>query len=224
MIKGKINEIFKSTQGEGLYLGEKQLFVRFFGCNLDCQFCDTRLNNFKEYSAEDLCREIRSLRKGVHSVSFTGGEPLLQKDFLKELLEFNFKEGSKNYLETNGSLPEALDDVIEYVDIVAMDVKLPSSTGQAKLWEEHLKFLKIATKKEVFIKAIICQGTQESDLKMTISLIKELNKSLVLVLQPNCYDDPLALEDKLDTFRSICKKERVTVCVIPQMQKIMGLR
>jgi len=51
MIKGKIAEIYDSYQGEGIFLGEKQVFVRFFGCNFDCEFCDT---NHQEYSEKTI--------------------------------------------------------------------------------------------------------------------------------------------------------------------------
>jgi organic radical activating enzyme len=104
MIKGRISEVFESVQGEGLYFGEKQIFVRFFGCNLSCKFCDTKLNRFLEYEPQELFEELKLYQDVYHSISFTGGEPLLQKDFLKQVLQLTQKEGYKNYLETNGTL------------------------------------------------------------------------------------------------------------------------
>jgi len=126
--KGKIAEVFNSVQGEGLYFGEEQIFVRFFGCNLKCKFCDTRLDRFTEYEPQELLEEIKLYQDNHRTVSFTGGEPLLQKYFLREILKLTRDEGYKNYLETNGILHSALEDVIDYVDTVAMDLKLPSST------------------------------------------------------------------------------------------------
>ena len=148
-MKGRIAEVFDSIQGEGLYLGEKQIFVRFYGCNLECRFCDTKLKSFMEYEPEELFRELKLYQDKYHSVSFTGGEPLLQKDFLKEMLKMTRKDNFRNYLETNGVLYEELEDVIDYVDIVAMDLKLPSSTGLGDFWDEHRLFLKIASQREV---------------------------------------------------------------------------
>ena len=223
-MRGKIAEVFDSVQGEGIYLGEKQIFVRFFGCNLNCKFCDTKLNHFIEYEPNELFEKIKLYQGEFHSISFTGGEPLLQKDYLKEVLKLTSKHGYKNYLETNGTLPSELADVIDYLDIVAMDVKLPSSTGMCNLLDLHREFLKIATKKVVFLKTIICQSTQEEDLREALALIKEVHMDATLVLQPNSYENDERLVEKLATFRDICIEEGVLTCVIPQMHKIAGIR
>ncbi len=223
-MKARIAEVFDSVQGEGLYLGEKQIFVRFFGCHLSCQFCDTKLNRFLEYEPRELFQEILLYRDDYHSISFTGGEPLLQIDFLKETLSLTSGCGYTNYLETNGTLAGELKEVIDYLDIVAMDIKLPSSTGMVSgLWGLHYKFLKIASQKEVFLKAIICQATKEEDLKEMLSLIKEVNRSAILVLQPNSQEKK-ALGKKLEDFRKISRRENVSVCVIPQMHKVFGVK
>lgn len=223
-MKGKISEVFDSVQGEGIYIGEKQIFVRFFGCNLECKYCDTKLDSFREYEPEELFREINLYRNGQHSVSFTGGEPLAQKDFLKKTLELTSGDGFKNYLETNGTLPGALEEVIEYVDIVAMDIKIPSSTWLSSFWDEHRRFLEIASRKEVFLKATICETTEEEDFRECVKLIKEINKSAILVLQPNDFDRLAKIIGKLKKFKSISRKENVIACVIAQMHKVAGLK
>ena len=224
-MKGRIAEVFESVQGEGLYLGEQQLFVRFFGCNLSCRFCDTKLNRFIEYEPQELFDEIKLYQDGFHSISFTGGEPLLQKDFLKEGLKLTHGQKYKNYLETNGTLCGELAEVIDYLDIVAMDLKLPSSTCMGGgLWGLHKKFLKIAQAKEVFLKTIICQTTEEKDLLTGLALIKEVNAATVLVLQPNSFDDYDALREKLENFREISINQGITTCVIPQIHKNVGIK
>ena len=222
MIKAKVAEIFDSIQGEGLYFGEKQIFVRFFGCNLNCRYCDTKLDYFKEYETEELFNRIKSYQGSYHSISWTGGEPLLHNEFLKELLKLTKVSGFKNYLETNGTLASELESVIENIDIVAMDVKLPGSTGMRDFWEEHSKFLKIASRKEVFIKAVICASTKKEDLLPALEMIK--NSGIILVLQPNSSESDGSLAEKLDNFKSICFQKKVSVRIIPQMHKIMGVR
>ncbi len=223
-MKGKIAEVFESIQGEGLYLGERQIFVRFFGCNLNCKFCDTKLSTFIEYEPQDLLEELKLHQARFHSISFTGGEPLLQKDFLKEILRLTKESGFRNYLETNGTLPDDLEEVIDYLDIVAMDLKLPSSTGLDNFWEAHSRFLEVASKREVFLKTVICQSTQEEDFQEALRLIKEINKSAILVLQPNSYENYGSLMEKLEGFKDICIRNNVTACVIPQMHKVVGIR
>lgn len=222
--KGMVTEVFSSIQGEGIYLGERQIFVRLYGCNLNCQFCDTRLNKFTHYTPNELCEEIKSHGNNHHSVSFTGGEPLAQEDFLREILKLSKDNGMRNYLETNGTLPEALESVISNVDIVAMDLKLSSSTGMSNYWDAHRRFLKIASQKEVFIKAVICSVTTEDDLKEGLELISDVDPSAILVLQPNTFDTNAFLKMKLDKFKSICHDHNVTACVIPQMHKILGVK
>jgi 7-carboxy-7-deazaguanine synthase len=221
---GKITEVFSSVQGEGLYLGEEQIFVRFFGCNMKCKFCDTPLDRFTEYKPQELFEEVKLYKNGHRTVAFTGGEPLLQKYFLKEILKLTRKEGFKNYLETNGVLHTALEDVIEYVDVVAMDVKLPSSTGLKDFWHHHRRFLEVASKKEVFIKMVICQNTHEDDLKEGLKLIKEINNFLILVLQPNTMEESEAMAKKLERFKEIAGEDRITTCIIPQLHKKIGIK
>ena len=223
-MKARINEVFDSVQGEGLYLGEKQIFVRFFNCNLSCSYCDTKLDQFTEYEPGELFEEIKLYRDKYHSISFTGGEPLLYADFLEAIIKLTSGHGHKHYLETNGTLFSELEQLIDCIDIIAMDLKFPSSTGMGNLWQMHRKFLKIASKKEVFLKAIICQATYEEDLREALAIIREISPASVLVLQPNNYENQSVLHEKLLNFRQIANQQGVTTCIIPQIHKIVGLR
>jgi organic radical activating enzyme len=223
-MKARIVEVFDSIQGEGLYLGEKQIFVRFFGCNLSCSFCDTRPDRFMEYEPHELISELKLYNRKYHSISFTGGEPLLAKDFLKEVLQATSKDGHRHYLETNGTLHFELEDLIDYIDIVAMDVKLPSSSGMGNLWQQHRRFLEIASKKEVFLKAIIGASTEEAELQEVFKMIKEVRPATVLVLQPNSYDSGEVLDNKINRCKDLCAQNNIVACVIPQIHKIAGIR
>lgn len=224
MVKGRIAEVFDSLQGEGVYLGARQIFVRFFGCNLTCSFCDTKLHRYTEYEPKELLAEIKLYENDYHSISFTGGEPLLQKDFLKEILKLTNHEGYKNYLETNGTLHNELEEIIDYIDVVAMDLKLPSSTGLNNFWQQHRQFLKVASKKETFLKMVICQSTKQKDIIESLRLIKEINKSIILVLQPNSFEDYEMMKRKIENFRNIARFNDVTTCIIFQIHKKIGIR
>ena len=89
-IKADIIEIFSSYQGEGLFIGAKQIFIRFAGCNLSCCFCDTPKDAaMKDMSVSQVMEKVKDLEKNHglhHSISLTGGEPLLHVEFLEHLL------------------------------------------------------------------------------------------------------------------------------------------
>ncbi|MFH1338365.1 MAG: 7-carboxy-7-deazaguanine synthase QueE [Candidatus Omnitrophota bacterium] len=224
-MKAKVAEVFKSIQGEGIYLGEKQVFVRFYGCNLDhCRFCDTKLRSFKEYEPPELLERVKSEPGDFHSVSLTGGEPLVQSNFLKDFLPLVKQEGLRTYLETNATLPEALKDVIEYIDIVAADFKLPSSTGLKDFRGEHEAFLRIALRKEVFVKAVICKSTDLADLKRAVELLAKLKRDIPFVLQPNSFEFDMQLTDKIREFKNFALEYLSDVRRIPQMHKIAGVK
>ena len=116
-MKTKINEIFSSIQGEGPVVGYKQLFIRFCGCNLNCAYCDTEFTEGNEFSPQELYEKISTEYdlKTFHSISLTGGEPLLSVDFLKEFLPL-IKDKTKIYLETNATLTQNLLELNNYID------------------------------------------------------------------------------------------------------------
>jgi len=223
-MKGKIAEVFLSVQGEGLYVGQRQIFVRLAGCNLSCAYCDTQTLGFRECEPQALLSEVSRYGNNYSSITFTGGEPLLQAEFLQEALGLTRAAGFKNYLETNGTLPQALRKVIGYVDIVAMDFKLPGSTGLRGYWQEHEEFLRIASRAEVFVKAVVNTRTTVDDLQKAIAVINAVDPGIVLVLQPDSNQDYRVLEEKIEYLRASCLERGLTTCVIPQMHKLIGVR
>ncbi len=221
-MKAKIAEVFKSIQGEGPYQGVEQVFIRFFGCNLECSFCDTRLTFYREITLEGLLREIESF-SGYHSLSLTGGEPLLQVGFLAGLVRRLKAAGRTIYLETNGILGAYLRQIIDFIDIVAMDFKLPSSTGLRSYWNEHRNFLRLAGRREVIIKAVIGERTQGEDIRKAMEIITAEAKDSLFVLQPqNPLEDKLGAQ--LSYFKDICLKQGINVKIIPQQHKLSGVK
>ena len=124
----KINEIFKSIQGESSHTGLPCIFVRLTGCNLRCTYCDTEYAFYegKEMTVAEVVNAVE--RFGISLVEITGGEPLLQKEvnpLMQTLLDKHFTV----MLETGGSLP--LDEVPDPV-IKIMDLKCPGSGEESR--------------------------------------------------------------------------------------------
>lgn len=227
--KAKIIEIFTSIQGEGPYVGIKQLFIRFCGCNLKCDYCDTdNLNNddYLEFAPEELKGHIQSFNlKSVHSISLTGGEPLIWADFLNEflpLIKETFK--GKIYLETNSTLKNNLEKIINYVDIISADIKLSSASGIENSFAVHDEFFRVAKKyeKEIFAKIVFDENILDDEIFHCIKLAEKYG--LDLILQPKTIDEKINIpKEKIvevfDKFLANYVKTRI----IPQTHKFLGV-
>lgn len=216
-----VKEIFTSIQGEGPYVGEKQLFVRTTKCNLHCAYCDTDFEcdeNTKTYSFDEFFNELKCL--DAPTVSFTGGEPLLEADFLCEFLKkYKNRLNKKIYLETNGTYVEGLEKIINYVDIISMDIKLKSATGERCHIVTFDDFLQVAKKKEVFLKAVFDENITENEIENTAALAK--NYGILLVLQPKT---PVTIGFNLENIFERFYKKYKNVRLIPQMHKFLNIR
>ncbi|MFA5392992.1 MAG: 7-carboxy-7-deazaguanine synthase QueE [Candidatus Ratteibacteria bacterium] len=190
MRTAKINELFFSVQGEGVFIGYPQIFIRFAGCNLSCRYCDLPENlSGKKLTAPELVNRVLTVRKengGIHSVSLTGGEPLLQADFLTGFLPILKQKKIPVYLETNGTLPEELRKVGEYFAFIAMDLKIASATGQAALWRAHRYFLRECQhlSSQVFVKIVVTNNTDSGEINYAAKLVRTINPKTPLIIQP----------------------------------------
>jgi len=227
-----IKEIFLSIQGEGPYIGYRQVFIRFCGCNLDCQYCDTDFlvsdcklekvagsNDFiylkNPQKIEDLVQILNNF-KDFHSISLTGGEPLCSVEFLKEFLP---KIKYPIYLETNGTLPKALSSVIDYIWAVSMDIKLPSSTNQKSYMDKHLEFIDVALSKnkEIFAKAVVTSKITDEE----IIKLSEIASKIPLIIQPITTNDKSLIVDTATIFR--ISDAISSARIIPQTHNYMGI-
>ncbi len=217
-----IKEVFESIQGEGPYVGVNQLFIRFTNCNLNCKYCDTNFkSDLKEYTTETLLKEINNY-KNIHSISLTGGEPLLESEFLKNFLP---KCNQKIYLETNGTLYKNLEAIINNIDIISMDIKLPSTTNMKDMFNIHEEFIKIAieNKKEIFAKVVFDEKITEEEIIKTTQLAQKYN--IEIILQPKMDGDFLNISTEFINktfYRFIEKYDKVRL--IPQVHKFINIR
>ena len=206
----KVSEIFYSIEGEGIEIGKPEVFVRLSGCNLRCVWCDTKYAwyNGKEMSVDEIIREIK--RYPCKNVSITGGEPLLQKDELLELIRKLKKMGYWVQINTNGTIFDK--EIFELVDLITMDCKCPSSGMKSDL--EVLKRTKKNFKDKVQFKFVI---SNEEDYKFAEKLVKNLlEDALSIVFQPEWKSVDFARK-----IVELVKSDGLNVRVIIQQQKIL---
>lgn len=246
-------EVFSAIQGEGLNVGTRQIFIRFAQCDLRCHFCDSAhtwysrptcqierspgQRDFQTYPNPVTIDQLLTWVKDLHlshlhdSISLTGGEPLLQSHFLQSLLpQLRETIGLPLYLETGGHRPQELQQVLAWLDLVGMDIKLPSASGE-NYWTAHAEFLRCCHTAgvEVFCKLILSQQTTAEELEQTTELIASIDPAIPLILQPVT---PLGNKPQIQAptpaqvlhWQALCKTRLKQVRVIPQTHKMIGQR
>ncbi|AJE03332.1 7-carboxy-7-deazaguanine synthase QueE [Geobacter pickeringii] len=242
----ELAEVFSSIQGEGGLIGLRQVFVRFRGCNLQCDYCDTPT----DFSAEPCLAEqtpgrrdfvpvenpvalhrILSLIEGWHrgwpgvhhSVSITGGEPLVSHEILRSWLP-HLRSLLPVYLETNGVMHTALELLIDHIDMIGMDIKIPSTSGCTDLWDDHRRFLRVAATKDVFVKVVVGEQTEEWEVERSAEIVGGEGREIPLILQPiTRLDGTIGIAPvRVLELQEIASRYLRAVRVIPQTHKFMG--
>ena len=245
-----IYEVFCSIQGEGPLVGVRQLFVRFRGCDLQCRYCDTsaarlirgpchveQVSGAGEFtphdnplSVEELLEVVQELMLNVgqtcHSVALTGGEPLLYPQFISALAAALHQADHKVYLETAGHLPQALEPVIDDLDWVAMDFKLPSTLVEPVPLAVFGEFLELARQRHCFVKIVLTDTVTADELLAACRLIAQIDRSTTVVLQPvtpvgDCRPPDAAT---LLHWQRLCSELLGDVRMIPQCHRLLGVR
>lgn len=231
-MKAPVIEIFSSFQGEGLLIGQRQIFVRFAGCNLNCNYCDTQNSKSTDsgnlMTVEEVVEKINEIRTpDCDTISFTGGEPSLYSEFINEVAK---KTDLKVMLETNGTLPNKI-DTIEKLDIVSLDIKLPEHFGEdysEAILSNEIKSLNLLMAKsiKVYCKIVALPSTKINSIKGVIEKLSEniLNKDhLQIIIQPSSpLDDWKNSNSKLFEFSEVVG-QYFEVSTIPQIHKILNI-
>ena len=172
MIEIKVSEIFTSFQGEGPYVGTPATFLRLYGCNLNCEWCDTDISTYEILSVDDVAEIIMTQMEfnNIKTLIITGGEPTLQMEEIKRLIK-EFPDDTKIQLETNGSIFEYLDS-IDYV--------ISPKEEKEKVFENYFKY------DNVFFKFVI---TSKEDIDEVISLKNKYAYDKTIWLQPEFNHD-----------------------------------
>jgi len=153
------------------------------GCPLRCLFCHNPetwcIDDKFLITPDDLVRHIYKYRNYFGTdggVTFSGGEPLFQHDFLLECLKLCKKMGINTCLDTAGSCLY-YEDILKYVDLVLFDVKGLDNDGYKKMTGQDisnsLKFLDYcqSINKKMWIRQVIVPGINDN-----IEYIKKLKK------------------------------------------------
>jgi 7-carboxy-7-deazaguanine synthase len=215
-------------------------------CNMDCSYCDT------DHARKDSCRietspgsmeftrlaqplSLHDVRQIVevwcvklphahHSISLTGGEPLLYADSLVTWLPA-LRQVLPIHLETNGTMHLALDQVIGQLDYVSMDMKLPSTSGCSEhLWDLHREFLRASHGRNASVKVVIGNETGLDEIEQVCSIINDVDRLTPLFLQPLSLG---ANEVGISVTHMLRLQESASarlpdVRVIPQMHRMLG--
>jgi 7-carboxy-7-deazaguanine synthase len=237
-----LNEIFNSIQGEGPYAGTRQVFVRFEECQLQCEYCDTTQTRsvsgscrietepgsrkfFTEKTPlsrdEVVANIIKLWTPSTKHVSLTGGEPLLNSDFIKKLeLEYPL------YLETNAGFPEKAREIKDIISIASCDIKLPEhrcTQDYSGLLKNELETISILNETaKTFVKVIILPETTTESLSLAVDGIESIDINIPFILQPVTSDKkvPSSLLFELMDFAGEKLKD---VRAIPQTHRMMNL-
>ena len=174
MIEIKVSEIFTSFQGEGPYIGTPATFLRLYGCNLNCQWCDTDISTYEMLSVDDVAEILMTQMEfnNINLLVITGGEPTLQMEEIKRLIK-ELPEDIKIQLETNGSIFEYLPEV-EYV--------ISPKEDKEKVFENYYKY------DNVFFKFVI---NCEEDIDEVISIKNKYGYEKTIWLQGEFSRDAL---------------------------------
>lgn len=238
-------EIFSSPQGEGPLVGCRQIFIRLCGCNLKCAYCDT------DHVSDPDCRietapgsqQFTSIENPVaistvrtlieawvadypglhHSISLTGGEPLHHGNILRKWLP-ELQAILPVYLETNGTQPAILSDLLQDIDMISMDIKLESVCGFETPWELHRNFIIESGEKLCCVKIVVDANTTTDEVTKAASLVHEIVPETVFVIQPRTRDDAIVVSSTLLLeFQKVAAAIHPDVRIIPQTHRFLNL-
>lgn len=226
MTKGSIDsfETFSTIDGPGI-----RTVVFLNGCKLRCLFChNPEMWNLKEknFTPEEVVQKIlrnKPYFKNGGGVTFSGGEPLLQIDFLIETCKLLKRENIHIALDTAGVGLGDYDEILSLVDLVIFDIKALDDINYMKMTgnkiSESLKFLECCQKnnKKMWIRQVIVPGINDSEayidsLAHFIKKLKNIEKIELLPFHTMAYekykklnlDNPL--KDKVNMDKEKCNK------------------
>jgi 7-carboxy-7-deazaguanine synthase len=237
-ITTRLSEIFTSIEGEGILFGTKTMFVRLAGCPFECHWCDTPyalpMDSGIDYSVEDVKEIIsKSLQPNTYKINFTGGEPLVQYEAVRELAKFVRQKGLRAYLESSCYDAARFAKVLPYIDICKIELKLRDSKivnekQYCNLLKNELECLRQAASscKTTYIKVVVTNSSNLTDFKDIVQKVFRIAKPSELagfIIQPSYRIDEPTLDVLLGFYDAVYPIYD-QVRVVPQLHKIIGAR
>ena len=244
---GNVSQLFVSFQGEGLHVGRCHLFVRFGGCPLRCRYCDqpeslspvplcsiatadgarTRPNPLDVAALDEEVVRVAAGAPALHAIALTGGEPLAQAEFIARWLAARTVR-LPVLLETAGVLPDRLTRLLPLVDIVSLDVKCPTTTGERARWDEHRACFAAAAAsgRDVYGKMPVDEDTPVDEVEQGARIVAESAPGVPLFLTPLTTPTGTALTitgATLGRLHAAASRHHPDVRVLPQVHKILGV-
>ncbi len=232
-MKANISEIFYSAQGEGRYIGVAQVFIRLSGCSFDCPYCDTNtmpqeyftVNN-KKYINPVSVDELASIiinefgdGSRFHSYSITGGEPLLELDYIVSLANtLKSKSKAKLFLETSGLITNYFTQLDGIFDIMSIDIKTHHEKALSNM-EELLKAVKTINKSDYYFKLLLPHENAYNIIDYTAEILSKYSIDSIII-QPV---DSIITKDILDYLYKKYYINNIEARIIPQTHKILSI-
>ena len=223
-------------EGEGILYGTKTLFVRLAGCPFTCFYCDTvealPMNSGTEYSLEEAFKIINSkLQDKTYKVNFTGGDPLIQHEAVREMAKHVKSKNIPTYLESSCFDSAKFSEVVPFIDFVKIEFKTKDSEfvdlkHYSTLMENAFECLKtsVLLKKITYIKIVVSSKTDLPSFKELIKRIfNTISKTDIagFIIQPTYGIAEPSLEQLLE-FYDIVYPLYNEVRIIPQLHKLIG--
>ena len=190
-----VNEIFYSLQGESEMQGKPCIFLRLYGCNMKCNWCDTMYavkgGDFVRMDILDILGKVEELAEKYKCsmLEITGGEPLIQKEEIRKLITLLIAKNSKIktiLIETNGK-DFVIDKFLQTLSTFIIDIKTPSS-GE----ESDLRWMGMnCNKEDMEIYAVFAESWQlkfviqnKEDFDWAVQLIEKSGSNSKIIFSP----------------------------------------
>jgi len=262
--RAPVLEVFASIQGEGHFVGQPQVFLRLWGCPLRCRWCDTPGSHRLPVDAQarielpgqaeagggrrredawaspfQAATWVAAAEPGrPRPVSLTGGEPLVWPGFVRELARYVHPR--RVHLETAGAHPLALEQVLDAVDHVSLDLKLPADLDapfelagasepaprdSAEWAVARARTLELVRGRDAAAKLIVAGGRVPADYRALLDDVASIAPELPLYVQPVTPVNGVAAPapELLLALVEAALERGLAARVVPQIHRALGL-